>query len=152
MKKIELTKGQYALIDDEDYQRVSKYKWYAGYCQDTKGYYARRTALDGNRKYPILLHRFLMNPPADMQVDHINHDTLDNRKSNLRICTRSENQRNRRKNSGCNSFGVTKRKSGKNRFQAQLNVNGNNVYLGVFPTEELASEKSKNYQIKHNKE
>lgn len=80
-----LTQGQYALIDEADLPLVSTRKWYAS---KTKwgNFYAVTNG--------VLLHRFLMNPPDGFEVDHINHDTLDNRRSNLRCVTHKENMRN----------------------------------------------------------
>ena len=104
MKRIQLWKNRdelsdlYALVDDEDYERVVEAirhkngepgKWYGhfttfGYCY----------AVNGDRRNAM--HRVVMNAPKGMDVDHINHDTLDNRKENLRICNRSQNSSNRK--------------------------------------------------------
>jgi len=113
MKRIPLSRGQYALVDDEDYEKVNKYKWNA--VPNNKTYRAS-SRCTGNGKN-IRMHRFIMNAPKNMDVDHINHDTLDNRKCNLRICTRSQNLMNAKKRSGCSSKykGVTYSKSPKDR-------------------------------------
>lgn len=80
------TKGEEFLFDKEDYEEISKYCWlilkngYVSCCKDGK---------------TITMHRFLMTPPPDKVVDHINHNRADNRRSNLRICTNAENCRNR---------------------------------------------------------
>jgi hypothetical protein len=87
-KEIELTQGKITLVDDEDYEYLSQWKW--SYL--TSGYARRKQ----NNKC-VLLHRFIMNVPDDMLIDHINMNTLDNRKSNLRICTKSQNMANRDK-------------------------------------------------------
>ena len=70
-----------AIIDDEDYDMVSKIKWF-----DVGGYARSR---DG-----VAMHRLIMSPPSNMEIDHKNHNRLDNRKNNLKICTRQENARN----------------------------------------------------------
>ena len=86
MKKIDLIgKGRviaHAMVDDEDYNRVSKYKWFYsnGYATTSFGYH---------------MHRLIMLPPHDLVVDHINHNRLDNRRKNLRVCTQLENSKNR---------------------------------------------------------
>ena len=95
----------YALVDDEDYEKVVEAvityrsngeirkgsgKWYAWSGPKTSKTYA----MNGSRDKSI--HRIVMNAPKGMDVDHINGDTLDNRKENLRICTRSENCQNRK--------------------------------------------------------
>ena len=108
MKKIRLWKNRtelsdiYATVDDEDYQRaidaVTSYNKDGSPRKGTGKYYAWR---GGNKWYANngsrykSLHRVIMNPPADKDVDHINGDTLDNRKENLRICTRSQNMMNK---------------------------------------------------------
>ncbi len=83
--QIPLTQGQVALIDADDLPAVSTRKWYASKTP-WGNFYA------GSRG--VSLHRFLMNPPNGMEVDHINRDTLDNRRSNLRIVTHAENMKN----------------------------------------------------------
>ena len=107
VKEIALTQGQVALVDDEDFERVNKYKWCAQWFPSTKSFRASRRKLvrergDGGQER-IYLHRFVMNAPRGRDVDHVNHNTLDNRKSNLRICTRSENCMNKLKWNGCSS-------------------------------------------------
>lgn len=91
MRRIKLTKGRYALIDDIDFDLVSAHKW----CVSSVNYAVKAIRLEDGKQHTLLMHRFIMNPPPDMQIDHINGNTLDNRRKNLRICTRSENQRNR---------------------------------------------------------
>lgn len=88
MKYIELTKGEYAIVDDEDYETLNSYKWQ--YTND--GYTTRR--LKGQKGKIIPMHRQIMKPPKGIYVDHINHNTLDNRRTNLRLCTRAENYQN----------------------------------------------------------
>lgn len=81
-------KGKYAIVDDEDYDVCSRYNWYY-----VRGY-AKMAHKKGND--PTLMHRLIMSPPDDMVVDHLNHNTLDNRKANLRICRQSDNVKNRK--------------------------------------------------------
>lgn len=76
----------YALVDQEDYKALSQFKWYLS----KDGYAARRKGYG-----TTYMHRLVMNTPLGMSTDHINHDKLDNRKSNLRICTHAENMVNR---------------------------------------------------------
>lgn len=97
-KEIPLTQGYVAIVDDEDYEELSKYKWYVS--QTPSGNKAARSTNPGT----VLMHRAIMNAPDGMDVDHINHDTLDNRRStNLRVCTRRQNLGNMRKKAGCTS-------------------------------------------------
>lgn len=103
--KVRLTRGQWALVDLEDYQRVKKYSWQAktdGIL--TKGYRAQG-CVDGKLTY---MHRFILGDQVrkGLQVDHINHNTLDNRRSNLRICNQNQNQWNKMSHSGRDCKGV----------------------------------------------
>lgn len=87
-KLIPLTRGEFAKVDNDIFDKVKDINW----IYDLRGYSC-------NRKSNILMHRFIVNCPDGMHVDHINHDTLDNRKANLRICTPSQNAMNARSNS-----------------------------------------------------
>ncbi len=104
MREVPLTKGKVALIDDEDFERVSQYKWLTRkirhYCYASRDIELPRKADGRRRRRRVFLHRFIMNPPGDMCVDHINGDPLDNRRVNMRICTPTENKRNRGANRG----------------------------------------------------
>lgn len=75
------------LLDDEDYQQFKDTKLYISFMQSNKNFYA----MTAEKKY---IHRLIMNAPKGLVVDHINHNTLDNRRCNLRICTPSENRLN----------------------------------------------------------
>lgn len=86
MKQIKLTKGKSAIVDDEDFEYLNQWKWH--YLET--GYAARH---GDNKKY-VLMHREIMKPESGMIVDHIDHNTLDNRRDNLRLCTRSQNLEN----------------------------------------------------------
>lgn len=90
MKAIELTQGRVALVDDEDYPLVAYRPWVAMNAG------AQTRPFRGPKGMRILMHRLIMNPPAGYVVDHINGDKLDNRRTNLRICTQLENTRNRK--------------------------------------------------------
>jgi HNH endonuclease len=81
---ISLTQGQVARVDERDYEWLSQWKWFATYYSHVDSWYAGRGA-------PILgMHVALMDPPGGWTVDHRNHDTLDNRRSNLRLATYSQ--------------------------------------------------------------
>ena len=91
MKKIKLSKGKYALVDDKDYDQLSKVSWHFNDLYATRGLVS-----DGKLK-TIYLHRFIANTPKGMETDHINQNKLDNRRENLRICTSSQNRTNKGK-------------------------------------------------------
>lgn len=105
-KEIKLTQGQVAIVDDADYERLAKYKWYAQF--QGRSWYAFRKPWDKSKKryFTVCMHREIMGLVCGdkKQVDHINHDGLYNRKSNLRICTATENRRNQQKTRGSSKY------------------------------------------------
>src|SRR5580765_2123476 len=104
MKHIPLTKGQVALVDDEDYAELSQFKWFATWDQRTKSFYAaRRAGPRGQQKF-IAMHNAIMKPDPGQEVDHIDHETLDNRRSKLRVGPHRLNAANRRFPGGSSNF------------------------------------------------
>lgn len=99
MKNIKLTQGEYALVDDEDFDWLNQWKW----CLSNTGYAVRNIGENGVNKQ-ILMHRVIIDTPIGMETDHINRDKLDNRHSNLRICTSAENKYNRNINKGSSIY------------------------------------------------
>lgn len=145
MKKIKLTCGYKAIVDNEDYDELSQYNWFA---DKTKyGIRARRNGLKKlNEKSMILMTRQIMNPSDDMVVDHKNHNTLDNRKENLRVCTKAQNNMNSRKNksSGAQrskykgvSYHAPYGRSGKKPWRMFIRINGKQFFK-YFETENAA--------------
>jgi hypothetical protein len=128
MKSITLTRGKVALVDDADYEWLNKYKWYSG----ARGYVISSTTADG-KKGVMYMHREIMKTPRDMQTDHINGNKLDNRRSNLRICTSAQNRANKGKqsNNTAGYKGICWSKAAK-KWQAQITVNKKTIYLGLF--------------------
>lgn len=95
--KIVLSRGLFALIDPEDYDFINCWKWYAAARGLGKFYAARSRWLGKGRSHrceTVYMHRLLLVPIGDLEIDHINHNGLDNRRSNLRLVTRAENMRN----------------------------------------------------------
>ena len=132
-KSIPLTKGKIALVDDEDFVELSKHKWYF-----TNEYAARK-----NDKIPsrhIFMHRVIMNTPDGMETDHINGDKLDNQRCNLRLCTRSENQWNR-KNLSSNVSGYKGVNWYENykKWQVRIRVHNKRIHIGYFDDLEEAA-------------
>lgn len=96
MKKIELRNGGFTEVSDEDYNKVKLWKWYQQ--KDKDGYISvRGTIIQNNQRVKVRLHRWLLNAPYGSHVDHIDHNSLNNCRDNLRLCTPGQNQMNTRK-------------------------------------------------------
>lgn len=140
MKEIQLTqqgknKGLLvALVDDDDYESLSKFRW-VGHKERSGIHYALRTVKKPVRK-TIYMHRVIMNTPLELCVDHIDHNGLNNQKSNLRNCTRSQNQANRKPSGRSKYLGVC---LADNRIRAMITVNSKCLKIGSYKTEEAAA-------------
>lgn len=97
-KKIPLTKGKFAIVDNEDFKKISQHKWHLS----TQGYAFRCFRENGKMKN-ILMHRLINKTQKGKLTDHIDGDKLNNRRNNLRSCTNFENMRNRRMHKNCKS-------------------------------------------------
>lgn len=127
MKKIPLTQGKFALVDDEDYAEISKFKWHSSH-----GYAQAGKKVSG-KWVMIYLHRVVNMTPAGMYTDHINGNKLDNRRGNLRTCTKSQNSMNR---------GATKQNrngikgvsyiSSRRKWGVQIEYGGKSKRIGYF--------------------
>lgn len=124
MKEIPLSQGKVAWVDDEDYERVIEYKWYANLIG--KVWYAVRTK---SRK-TVSLHQFVM---GEKNIDHINGDGLDNRKENLRVCTHQQNRANSNlyANNSSGFKGVSWYKNYE-KWEAYIRIDGKKKRLGYF--------------------
>ena len=129
--QIDLGDGKIALLDAVDYARLSRYKWRL--VKGSHTFYAA-ASIGGKR---VLMHRAVLFAPKGLICDHKNHDGLDNRRGNLRLCTPSQNNQNRRKLAGCASKhkGVRLSGSTKNKWQARIWLNGIAINLGCFDSE-----------------
>lgn len=138
MKLLPLTLGMFSKVDDSDYEILKDSKWHAHKSDQT--YYAA-TVLNG--KTPVYLHHLIIGKPGPGRcVDHANGDSLDNQRSNLRICTRSQNNMNRRTRRKLGGLRGTSKLSG-NRVKpwvAEIYHEGKKVRLGTFTTAEAAHE------------
>ena len=136
---IPLTKGRFALIDSSDLGRVAKYRWYFGSMGN--GYAICRVSRPDGKFKNVLLHRFILDAPYGLEVDHINGDSLDNTRKNLRLCTHKQNIRNQRVQTRVGKAsrfkGVWMSKS--KRWRAEICVDGKRLYLGTFDNEEDAA-------------
>lgn len=141
MKKILLSQGQYALVDDEDYENLTRHKWCAQWDNNALTFYAKRSVRkpDGRWK-PIRMHRVIMDAMPGMQVDHIDHNGLNNRKKNLRLVTNQQNSygKFKRVRSGSRFKGVSWYKLLR-KWRARIVVNYQYIHLGYFSDEETAA-------------
>jgi len=135
-KQIQLTQGKYAIVDNEDYEYLSQWKW----CYHQG--YAVRTINNGRKAgkqitQSIRMHRVITNAPCEMLVDHVNCDKLDNRKQNLRVCDHKGNSRNRispnqmKPDRYKGAYFVKKTK----KWVAKIKLDGKKIHLGYFFTE-----------------
>lgn len=150
MKEIQLTQGKFALVDDEDFEYLNQWKWYAfknhQHDPNANSFYAVRSVrfLKPNGAASckrVWMHRFLMGNPEEVQVDHKDRDSLNNQKSNLRVSDHSENMRNREKTVKNTSgyLGVSKDRRCKSSYQARIRNGKVEVYLGTFHSAEEAA-------------
>lgn len=141
---VPLSKGFFALVDEADYEAVSAHYWSAGNMLGGHPYPCRR--VDGDAIY---LHRVLARAGPSDFVDHINGDILNNRRANLRLCTKKENLRNRRKRAGCLSpyKGVVRTRGG--RWEARVTVDGKAIYAGSYATDADAARAYDAAALKH---
>jgi len=126
-KTIELTQGYAAIVDDEDYEMLSKHKWCV--FRKPRTTYAR-TWLGGKN---VSMHRLILDAPPGEQVDHINGDGLDNRRHNIRLCTIIQNSHNHKtyqtNTSGYKGVSWNKQRS---KWRAMIMCDGKSVWLGYF--------------------
>lgn len=133
-RTIPLTQGKAAVVDAEDFESLSRYKW----AYHSNGY-AYRSERKNGKTVSVLMHRVVAGTPDDLITDHINGDKLDNRRANLRACTYTQNLGNAslRSNNTTGYKGVTWDKS-RGRWRARVNVDGREYHLGRFETRDEA--------------
>lgn len=130
MKEIKLTKGKFALVDDDDFEWLSQWNWYF-----IDGGYAARSTMKGKKnggeKKMYYMHRQILNPPVGFLVDHIDGNRLNNQRYNLRACLPSGNSRNRKLRCD-NTSGYKGVLATANRWRATIGINGKSHHIGVF--------------------
>jgi hypothetical protein len=134
-RKIYLGLGQFTIVEPRDYYSIRHFKWFV-HGNGSNLYAARSTLTKDLRSRIIYLHRQIMAPPAGLVVDHLNCDSLDNRRANLRVVTQAVNMRNRRKRKNTSSryIGIWFDKK-RNKWTAQIRYNGQKLWLGRFDSE-----------------
>jgi len=133
-RKIPLTQGKFARVDPEDYPGLIRHKWSAAKQANT--FYAVRS----HEKIQIRMHRRIMNAPAHLVCDHIDHNGLNNTKRNLRLCTKQQNAINQRpRKDGSSKYkGVCWHKRNK-KWQARIHHSGRYYHLGTFKSQRAAA-------------
>lgn len=130
--EIPLTQGKVALVDDEDYERVSQFKWHAKRVPDSDLFYAARNVANpyGRRGYQRL-HSFILDATPAQEIDHWDGDGLNNTRANLRFATTAQNQANRRRSRN-NTTGFKGVSWCRGRYRARIKINSRYTSLGVY--------------------
>lgn len=136
MKEIPLTDGFTALVDDEDFEALSKFTWHVH--RHGRMYYPQTTIYKGGKK-TIRMHRMVVGCNSKILIDHKDGNGMNNTRENLRVATSTQNNRNARlrKDSTTGFKGVHFKKASR-KFQAHIRVDGERIYLGCFLTPEEA--------------
>lgn len=124
---IALSQGRFALVDEDDYERASQYKW--SY-HKSDGYAVRMEGTPGGRRM-VQLHRFILGAD-DPIVDHVSGSTLDCRKSNLRGASASKNQRNKGKRNNTSGYKGVSWNTEKSKYSVEIQVDGKTTHLGYY--------------------
>jgi hypothetical protein len=152
MKTIELTQGQIALIDDNMYDRLSYFSWYALKVKRKLrvAYYVRTNFKINGILTSLSMHQLIMGMPSNTEIDHADGNGLNNQISNLRLCTHIQNSRNRRKLPNLTSkYKGVSFHSQTNRWVSHIRINKKLVHLGYFKSEKNAAIAYNNAAIKH---
>lgn len=138
MKEIKLSLGKVALVDDSDYDVLSKYKWRA--FKNGNSYYARMFIYfdNWNKSVPLQMHRIIMGADSDKDIiDHKDCNGLNNQRNNLRLCTRTQNAYNKKKsdNPKSSKFKGVYLSTSENKWRALIQVKNQKISLGKFDDE-----------------
>jgi hypothetical protein len=138
---IPLTQYKVTKVDASDFEFLSQWEWQATYTPSTKGWTAVRYAKTSTGKVgPIPMHRVIMSAPPGLDVDHRDHDSLNNVRSNLRVCTRSQNLANTRKRQNCTSqFKGVSFDPRRKLWALQISSGGKRVVMKRFDNELVAA-------------
>ncbi len=150
MKEIKLTQGKVALVDDEDYERVSALKWQARKTRSARNYYAYHAWKEEGRVRHISMHRLILAAPIGADVDHRDGDGLNNRRSNIRLCTPTQNEMNKKPSSRNTSGykGVSHYNKGP-KWMAKLKVGNRKIRRFGFTSAEEAARAYDALAIEH---
>ena len=129
-------------LSDLEKMKNFNYSWYVHYCKNSSSYYVLSTVylgtFNGKPKYKSMpLHKFIMDAEDNTYVDHINHDSLDNRRENLRVVTNNENTKNRKSKNSNNKSGYRNVSKQGKFWVVQMQIDGQNIILNRFPLDKL---------------
>lgn len=134
---IEISQGKHVIVDTEDYEYLSQWKWYF----NKRGAAVRKIYHPGNKQTVVYMHREIMRAKKGEEVDHINHNQLDNRKVNLRLCSRAQNnfniRRNKKNTSGFKGVSYIKQDKA---WRAYISQDNKQIHLGRYKTAREAAE------------
>jgi hypothetical protein len=135
VREIPLPRGAVALVDDEDYPRLSQYRWHLA---GRDPLYAARDGKAGEA-HIVYMHRDIARPGPGMTVDHIDANPLNNQRANLRVCTRTQNHANRRKTRGSSQYKGVSWEQKRARWSASIRINRSQRHLGRYVCEREAA-------------
>lgn len=144
-KEIPLTQGRVAIVDDQDFERLNQWKWYARRAPSrfaSTFYATRNSRVEGGTRHSIQMHRVILGVGPGVEIDHIDGDGLNNTRSNLRIALKKENRRNSRKQAKPVASSKLKGVDWHEKsfaFRARIKVDGKLIHLGYFGSEEAAA-------------
>ncbi len=146
MKEIRLTQGKVTLVDDEYFEWLDRWKW----CYGSSGYAMRTVRRSDNKPFTLRMHRLIALPHDNEFTDHINQDKLDNRRSNLRVCSTHNNSCNRekQKNNTSGYKGVYKRDDSP-KWEARIQIKSKQISLGWYSSKHLAAVAYNNAALHH---
>lgn len=131
---IPLPQNKFAIVDEADFEWLNQWKW----SYSSSGY-AYRHQYGMGRIITIRMHRLIMSTPDKMETDHINGNKLDNRRANLRICTKSKNNMNRKSTVGSSKYKGVCWDKNKCKWLTRIKINGKQIFVGRFANESEAA-------------
>ena len=149
-RRIPLTQDRFAIVDPQDYPRLSRYKWRLCRTKGKNVLYAERSVrLPGGRYSRLLMHRQLIKAPEGYVIDHINGNGLDNRRANLRLATVAQNAWNSRKRNPHSGYKGVCFASDKGLWRAAIVCHGRRIHLGYFKDKITAAKAYDSAAIKY---
>ena len=133
-KRIPLTRGKSVIVDDEDYEWLNQWKWcyVKAYSGTSDGYAYRSVKTEDRKNKVVLMHRLILNAPSHLQVDHVDGNGLNNRRSNIRLATPSQQMANRKKPRSPRPFRGVRWVPQKKKWRAEITVDGKVRHIGYF--------------------